>query len=864
MELIERDSYLSLLQTKLSAVEEGEGHSIFVYGESGIGKTSLLKALRKNVGKEYKIFEGVCDALFAPRPLAPLYDIAWQIDRNLIHDATDMHDRAGLFSKFFQELKMQDSTCILIFEDIHWADEATYDFIKFIARRITQLPCLFICTVRDNEIHSHHPFTSVIGQLSPDSYTRIELAPLSLQAVKMLAEERGYDGEDVFKVSGGNPFFVNEILASYHESVPATVRDAIMSAYHRTSEKTRQVWELLSVVPGSLEAKYVERLDPSYLEAIENCRQLQILIHENDRIFFKHELFRRAIEASLTPLKRIKLNKRILDLFLPNFECNHKIERIVHHAKNANDHEVVVRFAPLAAKEAAAVGAHIEAAKLLQTAIEYYRHNDENVLISLYDAYAYECYLTSNIKQAILYTSKRLQLLKKTNDVEKIAGCVRFLSRLSWLDGNRKVSLQLGQDAVDVFRNAPSSIAKARAYSAMAHLKMLADEFEETVKWGKLAIQVAEEVNDEDAICHALNSMGTVRMYVANEQQAGVEQLKTSLDIALRNSLDEHAARAYTNLAGNAMKIKDYDVVEKYLEDGILYSEERDLSYWMCCMLAVKAKFQLEKGNIAEALATANSLLAGKTEGTFKIYATLIVALVTMRTADTDVLPMLLQARQMAFERNEWQLIAPAMTALLEYEWLTGQEIIEAHDLKFVVKNIAKSFYYIDKNEFSFWLKKTRNQRVEVDIIAEGFDVSTAAKAQRSAAYWENKGNSYYSAMMLFEGNEDDKKNALAIMKELGAEMACERMKQQMRSAGIKSIPRGMRRSTMSNPAFLTGREMDVLQLLKDGLQNKEIANRLFISAKTVDHHISAIFFKLEVNSRAKAVNEATRLELIK
>jgi len=84
-----------------------------------------------------------------------------------------------------------------------------------------------------------------------------------------------------------------------------------------------------------------------------------------------------------------------------------------------------------------------------------------------------------------------------------------------------------------------------------------------------------------------------------------------------------------------------------------------------------------------------------------------------------------------------------------------------------------------------------------------------------------------------------------------------------MRTSGIKSIPRGIRKSTQSNAALLTSRELDVLQLLKEGLQNKEIAGKLFISAKTVDHHISSILFKLDVHSRIKAVTEAVRMHII-
>ena len=136
--------------------------------------------------------------------------------------------------------------------------------------------------------------------------------------------------------------------------------------------------------------------------------------------------------------------------------------------------------------------------------------------------------------------------------------------------------------------------------------------------------------------------------------------------------------------------------------------------------------------------------------------------------------------------------------------------------------------------------------------------------ALKAASIWKKLGYPYEQGLALFEGDENDKRKALEIVQELGAHAVYEKMKFEMRASGIKNIPRGLRKSTKSNPAHITERELDVLQLLKEGLQNKEIADRLYISPKTVDHHISSIFFKLEVNSRAKAVQEAIQLEIIK
>ena len=271
MELIERAVFLASLQNAFTHVETNEGHCVFVTGEAGIGKTSLIKVFSKELKNNCNIYQGTCDALFAPRPLAPLYDILLQLGINLNENTVDFTDRTLFFSKLFYELKNKTTTSVIIFEDIHWADDATLDFIKFLARRITQLKCLFILTYRDNEIHSRHPLRNVLGQLNADSFTRFQLPPLSKNAVEKMAEEKGYKGEDVYSISGGNPFYVNEILASYSLGVPDNVKDSILSSYNRLDEDTKSVWQILSILPTGFEIEYLEKMEPSYAASTWSC-----------------------------------------------------------------------------------------------------------------------------------------------------------------------------------------------------------------------------------------------------------------------------------------------------------------------------------------------------------------------------------------------------------------------------------------------------------------------------------------------------------------------------------------------------------------------------------------------------------------
>lgn len=865
MELFERAEYLSLLHTKFATISAGEGHCVFVHGEAGIGKTSLVKAFCTEVRDGCKILRGACDALFTPRPLAPLYDIMWQLNNNPLPNSHSIEERSGLFANFFRELSQVKEKTIIIFEDIHWADEATLDFIKFFARRINQLRCLFILTYRDNEIDGRHPLRNVLGQLIAGSFTKINLPPLSKQTVEKLADEKGCNGKDIYRISGGNPFYVNELLADYNVEIPDSIRDSILFAYNRCDERSKTVWDVLAVTPGAFELAYIEKVAPDYADEVALCLDYKILIIENNCISFKHEIFRKTIESLITPINKIKIHKKILEMFLRHFEEKSEIERIVHHAKNANDYELVVRYAPMAAARAAAVGAHAQATMLYLSAIECYHGDDIDVLIRFYESYAYECYLTYRIKEAVRYTEKSLNLWKKKGDAGKIGNCLRFLSRLWWFDGNREKAESFGVQAIEVFERQPVSKEKAMAYSNISQLKMLSEQPAECILSGEQAIAMAEELADDEILSHALNNVGNVKIKMPASRQKGRELLEQSLDIALKNSYHEHAARAFTNLSYSALVIKDYAMARKYTDAGIRYCEERDMDPWNMYMLSSSARLELETCNWEQALRIAENILENEGQSPIiKITSLVVVATIQLRRGDTGMLPLLYEAKEKAFETMELSRIIPALTALLEYEWITGTPCIEKNELEQVLSLMERMGNIYENSQFVFWLSKARKQTVALREIYEGYDISSTANIATAVALWEKSGNLYEQALLLFEGDEVQKRKAVAIAHELGAIATCERMKMEMRASGIKSIPRGMRKSTRSNTALLTEREIDVLQLLKENLQNKEIASRLFISAKTVDNHISSILLKLDVNSRIKAVSEALRLEIIK
>ena len=499
------------------------------------------------------------------------------------------------------------------------------------------------------------------------------------------------------------------------------------------------------------------------------------------------------------------------------------------------------------------------------TAIEYYQEHDRDTLLRFYEAYAYECYLTNQIKEAIIYSGKSLQLVKEKNDIEKTGNCLRFLSRLWWFEGNTKKAEVYAEQAIEVLSDQPSSKTKAMALSNMSQLKMLADERDECRVWGAKAIAMAKELVDDETLSHALNNVGTVQLRSYSSRQKGIELLQQSLEIALKNSHEDNALRAYINIGSNAVVMKDFLLAKKTLDEGIQYCEDRDLDLGTLYLLSFKARLNLEIGDWNQAENIAGNLI--KNEGlpsVVKIGALYVLATIRMRRDSSDVVSLLLEAKEKTLKTMEPQRIVPVMAALLEYEWIAGKRLIESTILDDIVNMIKQKGNANESSVFAFWLLKVRNQKVPLREIFEGYKTDNSILAMKAANLWKRLGCPYEQALALFEGNDNDKRNAISIVHELGADAVYEKMKFEMRASGIKHIPRGIRKSTRSNPANLSNRELDVLQLLKEGLQNKEIAGKLFISAKTVDHHISAIFFKLDVNSRTKAVQEAIHLDILK
>jgi DNA-binding CsgD family transcriptional regulator len=284
-------------------------------------------------------------------------------------------------------------------------------------------------------------------------------------------------------------------------------------------------------------------------------------------------------------------------------------------------------------------------------------------------------------------------------------------------------------------------------------------------------------------------------------------------------------------------------------------------------MLGWKARLMLETGRWSEADTITQSLLNNPNHTSIvRVGALVTRARLVMRRGSFDEAEVLLDAAMpLALPTREGQRILPVLTAQLELCWLRGNEAPYATMLE---TEEALSYQRSHAWHYSEWVYWMRQCGVTVALkqgveLTPPFQASIADDWETAADRWKDAGCPYELALALFEGDEEHQKQSLRILDELGATATHAMLKSRLRLMGVRNIPRGPRESTRSNPAQLTNRQIDVLFLLEEGLQNAEIADKLFISSKTVDHHISAILSKLGMSTRAKAVTEARRLGIL-
>ncbi len=858
MELLERESERASLERLYSEAARGNGHIALVSGEAGIGKTSLVQSFARKHQSQSRLLLGTCDPLFTPRSLGPLYDMALDALPDIYELLNTGANWLTVAAALFKTLQVKSSPWIVVFEDTHWADEATLDLAKFLGRRIRQLHALLILTYRDNEVQRQHPLRSVLGDFPSEVTSRLPLAPLSETAVATLARRANRSPAGIYRATAGNPFFVTEILANKDDRVPATVRDAVLTRVARLSPSARAVLDLASIVPGDVDLGLIDAVVHPESSSIDACIQAGLLILAGNSLAFRHELARLAIQESLPPHQSRVLHDQVLQAMAARNEGDHSLALMVHHATGAANNQAVLKYAPLAAREASQHGAHREAGRCYQVALDSARLLKTEQLAALYDGISFELYLTGRIDPAIEARHKAVSLWRQSQHPDRVGDGLRWLSRLYWFRGNRREAEDYAEQAIEQLEGLAPGLELAMAYSNRSQLFGLSEETEAAKAWGAKALELAERINAPDVLVHSLINIATAQLMEGDP--AGRAGLERALAMARTQEMHDHVARCYANLSSLMVRQHEYALGDSFLDQGIAYTTDRDMDSYSVYLHGWRARSLFEQGRWPQAAAEAEKALHLQPgSAVIALPAAIALGHLRARQGRPDAAALLGQARDHALPTGEIQRIGPMAVARAEAAWWEGkpeQTLIESRQAYEMAAHARDEWTL---GALAYWIWRAGGDAPPVERIASVYRSMIAGDWRAAALEWERIGCPFERALALAEGDRDAQLTALSILDELGARPAASMLREKMRRDGLKGIPRGPRPETRANPQGLTAREIQVLQLISDGLSNGEIARRLSVSVKTVDHHVSSVLAKLNVHRRAQAASIANK-----
>ncbi len=851
--LLERESESAALAAALGEARRS-GRAIVVVGESGIGKTRLVRSVVERC--DMPVLWGACDPLTTPRPLGPLRDIARGRDDELAA-ALAGGGREELLAALLATLDAPPS--VLVVEDVHWIDAATLDVLALLGRRIAAQRGALVLTGWPEALGPRADVRRVLAAFPRDALAIIEPAPLSQAAVERLAAAHGRDGTKVYASAGGNPFFVAEALAAGpDEAVPTTVAAAVAARHAGLPDAARAVLDVVSVVPGPTALTLLEGIAPGAADGLDACLQAEVLVARGEQaVAFRHELACQANARALGLGQRRELEARVLAALERAGDADPA--RLVHHALGAGDDAAVRRHAPVAARAAAAHAAHRDALAHWEAALA------AGCGAPALEGVATEAYLCGHAERAVAARREQLAAAEAGGDPAVVGHGLRALSRALWWSGRSDEAVVAGDRAIAVLGALPPGRELAAALSGRAQLAMLAEDVDHAIALGERAAAMAAELGDEETLVHARTNVGTA-LTLSDPGDRGPAMLRDAHARAAAAGLDDHAGRAIVNLASSTADARgaDPDVTER-LDDALAFCRARRLDGYTRYVHGVRAGVRIARGDLDGAQADVDAALAfGEALNGVSAWPDVIARgrLLTLRGEPAAAERALTAVWDRAQQAMELQRLVPIASARAERAWVEDDPDGVARAVRVVHEQSRGAAVRRREGELALWLRRAGAALSGGDAdavpagVPEPYALALVGDDLGAAAAWRALGCELEAAWALCDaGTEAALREALEVFDAIGATAPAARVRRRLRAQGVRRIPRGPRAAARADPDGLTARQREVLELLAAGATNAEIAQRLVISEKTVDHHVSAVLGKLGAANRREAAD---------
>jgi DNA-binding CsgD family transcriptional regulator/tetratricopeptide (TPR) repeat protein len=851
--LLERDGELAALQTTVTNAAARHGSVALVAGEAGIGKSSLVEAWRRDPGADARMLVGWCDDFLTSRTLGPLRDIARETGGALA-DAVGSLDTTAVFDALLAELEHPLRPTVLVIEDVHWADEATLDVVRYVGRRVERLPAVLALTYRDDELDPDHPLHGVLGALRGPVH-RLVPHPLSPAAVSRLTAGLHLDGDEVWRLTGGNPFFVTEV-ANGSSDLPASVADAVRRRVQTLPAGARAAVEVLSVIPGGATHALVGDLGLP-VDDLAAAEMRGVLVVDERTIRFRHELSRLAVIGSLPVSTRIVHHRTVLDRLLKGDDE----AAILHHAVEAGRGEVVAEHGPRAASAAYRAGAYRQAAAHQGHVLAYAHELSPAVRAALLEERAWTLSNLHRFDEAVEAATAAVTCRQQLQDPVAHGRALIVASHMHYNANDLQAAVTSAEEAValleqygDEEHQVEGLVARAMAYALLEEPADLALELTER------AVEVTRDLGRPDLRSLALNYRAVAQC--AGGGQPDPADFREAIRLAFDSGELELAARAYTNLSFELLLSNEPSQrAMPVLDEALAFVEDHDFVSHAFDIRARKATVVFSLGRWEQAERELRELRASSDQrGVIDLIALEGLARLALRRGDPDAEHLVDTAWFLAERSGAPPYMGLIGAIRVEQAWLEG----ESHRVPARLAELPLA--RLRPRLRAEILRYAQLAGVPIEVSAEISEPwASAIRGDWSAAAeaWRADQRPYELAIeLLASGEVEPTLEALGLLERLGAEPAARLARRQLRSLGVRHIPRGPQPLTRRHPAGLTERQAEVLDLLVEGLTNAQIADRLVVSVRTVDHHVGAILQKLEVTSRQEAAARAASLTL--